>query len=437
MNNILQHIEITAKKFRETNLSSSHKLFSQELGETVAEKNLAKLLRKKFSNYITFVNPYAEKGKELGDAIVILKNKVLIFSDKSAESWSNPENFKSLEELSKKWENFYQGVKKSETQLKNAKYWMLNNINNKKLDFFLDKKCTMKIQFELDKNTEFFLITTVSGLKNTANKFLNEEVLPIDQRKKIQSNKKILSTINKFEEEHFYNTFDIVSLEKILDYLDTPVDFISYLKFRYDFFKNNTDFKLEREEQILFLYIIKDMEGNIQYEENITEVEFLNIDKKIIEKLRGIPLYDDRVKYGKQSSVIDDLIDIITYQDNHDIINNIDIEHRKKVSQWLYLNRRERIALFLDLEDLIEDSKKNKNKSVKSVKMFNGKYLMVYLFYRWDKLSDEEYLKHRRENAKKQIEDFKSKVDHPQPEMFFIYTDHPSCKLTTTIDFYE
>lgn len=440
MNDMLKYVKMTAEGFRKGNLSIPNRLFSQELGETEAEKDLAKLLRKKFSNYITFVNPHSESGKEIGDVIVILKNSILIFSDKSAESWSNPEEFNSLDQVDSKWSNFYKGIKKSEKQLKNAKKWIKENLTHNKIKFFIDKKCTQEIEFFFEEKIDFFLITTVSGLKNTAQKFLNEDgVLSIDQRENIQSNKKILSTINKFEDENFYNTFDIISLEKLLDYLDTPIDFISYLKFRYNFFLRNNNFKLEREEQILFLYIIEDMEGNIQYEENITEVDFLNMNEKIFEELKDIPFYNDRNKYGKASLIIDDLIDIVTYQHNQDVNYNTDIEHRKRVNKWISLNRRERIAIFLDLEDAINNSKNSKDKSVKSIKIFNNKYFGIYLFYRREGLSDSQYIEHRRKNAKIQVNDLKKQMNdnHNFCEVFFLYMDHPQCELTTITDFYE
>lgn len=431
MNDILKYIRYTAKNFRTSNLSHEGKLFSQELGETMAENQLAKLLREKFSNYICFINPYFEKGQELADAIVILNNNIIIFSDKSCKKFNNLDDIQSLDDLNFRWKNFYSEIKKSEKQLNIAKDRIIHRLNNYKLKFFIDKECSQDIEICFDNKINFFLISTVSGLTDISKKFLNKDgVLPIDQSEHIQNNKKTFSITNKFKNNDFYQILDIESLKLLLEYLNTPIDFISYLKFRYDFFKKNKNFKLKSEKQILFLYKINNSNYKIEYDKNIDEIDFLNLNDKQIENFKFI-------SHNKESLIVDDLIDIVAYQHSQDVDYYTDQVHRIRVNKWVSLNRMERIEISSCLKKLIQKSEQFFDKNICEISYINGKHFCIYLCYRPVSFSDQKYIEYRRKKARSIINKIKNKTKNGISEMFFIFLDHPMCELTTITDFYE
>lgn len=438
MNNVLQSIRDRAISNRTLNISQKDRKFSQENGGNNFEKKLALILREHFSNYITYINPFKKKGEELCDALLIINNDIIIFSDKGSDNFNN--NIDDQEILMKKWKNFYQGIKNSEKQLSNAKNWISENIKNNELCFFLNQECNEFCKILFTEEPNFYFVTTISGLTETAKKiFKNDGVLPIDHSE-IISNKKLFSTINKQDDNNFFHTFDIETLKQLMDYINTPTDFIQYLNYRFNFFTNNLNIKCEREDQILFLYVIKDCNYKLILDTNITEIDFLNKNPNSYQMLFDKNQYiefNDRLKYNENSKIIDDLFDNFCYQGNKSnsfqgLVNDSEEKYRQNMYSLLSLNRRERIALALDIEEVLNLALHEKQpKSSIVSKEFRGILFIVCAFYRLPNENPVTYTARRANSmewtALKNLQDGKLN----NKKALFLWLDNPRCEQTS------
>ena len=227
---------------------------------TKSEKNIIDIIRNSFCNYWTISNPYKVKGEELCDALVIFKNNIFIFSDKERNS-SEKEFSSDWEIIQKKWRNFYKSLRHSKNQLKEAKDWILSNPR----EIYFDNMCEDKIPIylQIDENTKFFLITTVSNWKDVANFYLkNDGFLKINTSSKRSPEHKTLILNNIYDNltNNFYHMIDDTFFEILLKEIDTIPDLIKYLIEKEDFFinshKNNINIESNSELLLLGQYLL-------------------------------------------------------------------------------------------------------------------------------------------------------------------------------------
>lgn len=432
---IIQSIKERANQNRIKNISNKNRIFSKESGENKFEENLAKILKPIFSEYMVFINPHREKGYELCDALIIFKNYILIFSDKGTD------NFNDLSDkiIEKTWKNYYDTLKKSEQQLLEAKTWIEKNIIDTRLSFFVDKECSQVLNISVSENPVFFLISSLSGLSQVGVEMCNNDgTLPIDHSNK-QNNKKLFSTINKIVDNNFIHAFDINSLMQIFSYLDTPFDFINYLIYRERILKQEQNFILQREDQILFLYALQDCElGTITYD--INEIDFLTKNPNLYKELDNIDFFQTRIMYGQKSKLIDDLLTNFAYEGNQsnsglNIENDNDEQYRINFTYFLELNRRERIALYLDLIQVLDEAKLKKSSSLYQG-IFKKCFFLVSSFYRKPEENATEYRNRRVRSALNAIKKLSNKNDLNIDRAIILFLDHPLCIATHSEDLF-
>lgn len=432
---IVQSIIDRANKNRLKNTSVENRIFSQEKGETKHEEHLAKILKPIFSEYLVFTNPHKYKGHELCDALVIFKNYILIFSDKGTDKF----NDLSDKVIEKAWKTHYDTLKKSENQLVEAKEWIETHITDNSLEFYVDKECNNLLKVLIPHEPIYFLVSTLSGLTDAGiNIYNNDGALPIDHSLK-QSNKKLFSTINKVINNELIHTFDMSSLMQIFKYLDTPLDFIDYLMYRKNILIQEKNFILQREDQILFLYALQDCElGTITYD--INEIDFLTKNPNLYKELDNIDFFQTRLMYGQKSKLIDDLLTNFAYEGNQsnsglNIEDDNDEQYRINFAYFLELNRRERIALYLDLMQVLDEAKLKKSSSLYQG-IFKKCFFVVSSFYRKPEENAIEYRKRRVRSASHIIKQLSNSNDLNIDKAIILFLDHPLCIATHSEDLF-
>lgn len=332
------------------------------------EKTTFEIISKIFSKYIVFANPYKERGQELCDFIAILNNKIFLFSDKGGDAFENV-SLLDNKTIEKKWKNKCNAIKKSDEQLFQAKEWIRENIKNNRLKIYNDDLCEKAVEFTFKGKPEFFLVTTLNGFSNFAKKkYLNNGSLPINMRN-IQSNKKIASIPLKKENldgNNFVHIFDIEGLKNICEWCNTPVDFMSYLKFRKIFFKTiskNIE-EIKQENNILYFYIYKDLIKKDFPTDKMEEILTSNIlenDNYIINLLKIKGFHEHLIK-KKASELFDNIISHLFYTGSNNEKNDYEneIKYRNKIYDVLFLNRKDRITIS---ECIISLEKNSRNKT--------------------------------------------------------------------------
>lgn len=223
-------------------------LKSQGLNES--ESYLVKLCQGTFLSFWSYPNLYKQVGKELCDVLVIFKEHIFVFSDKTCI-------FGKSGTISLNWERWYRhAIWNSAKQLSGAIRWLKKTPNA----VFLDAKCNMPFPFEIkvDERTRFHQIIVAHGAK-TVCKETNDGSgsLQIDTR--LVSNRENipdLFTIGRIEgSSGFIHVLDDVTLDIIMTNLDTVMDFAIYLCDKEDWINLGKNIIAYGEEDLLAYYL--------------------------------------------------------------------------------------------------------------------------------------------------------------------------------------
>ncbi|WP_081630068.1 hypothetical protein [Thiomonas sp. FB-6] len=209
-------------------------------GTTESEQVLARLARKAFLSLWSYPNVYSDEGrargkgdgKELVDLMVVFGNDVLLFSDKSC-------SFQLDVDVKVAWPRWYKrAIEKSARQLAGAEAFLKRFPGR----VFVDKSCQTKLPVAIPDASvaRYFLIAVTRGGHAAAARhfgggssgspMLNSSLVghahhhhpfevgfPLDDRR-------------------FVHVLDEVTLEALLDELDTLPDFVDYLACKERFF---------------------------------------------------------------------------------------------------------------------------------------------------------------------------------------------------------
>ena len=205
-------------------------------GVNESERILTSLCRKSFLRLWSQTNVFTDEGfkdgkgstRELCDALVIFGNEVIVFSDKHI-------TFQKTRELNVAWPRWYKrAVLDSCKQLHGAKSWLQRFPDR----VYLDARCTrpLPIAVPAGEAVRFHLVAVTRGSREATlahNDGRGWGSIQLDTS--VEGNRHLERPFLVGLPEpgkHFVHVFDEVSIELVLDELDSAADFLYYLKER-------------------------------------------------------------------------------------------------------------------------------------------------------------------------------------------------------------
>jgi hypothetical protein len=205
-------------------------------GVNDSERILTALCRKSFLRLWSQTNVFTDEGfkdgkgatKELCDALVVFGNEVIVFSDKHVI-------FQTDRDQGVAWPRWYKrAIVESCRQLHGAKSWLQRFPDRA----FLDAKCTRPLPVPIPRSSavRFHLVAVTRGSRKPALAHHGGEGLgSFSLNSAIEGNthhQEPFVVGQPISGKHFVHVFDEVSIELLLNELDTAPDFIDYLKKR-------------------------------------------------------------------------------------------------------------------------------------------------------------------------------------------------------------
>lgn len=206
---------------------------SEAVGVNESERVLTGLCRKSFLRLWAQTNVFTDEGfkagrgstKELCDALVIFGKHVLIFSDKHI-------TFQKDKALDVAWPRWYRrAVVDSIRQLHGARSWLQRFPQRA----FLDTACTRPLPVKVPSGADvtFHLVAVTRGSTAAAIKASGGEgrgTFGVNSALKGDDHLKAPFTMGTpVPDKPFVHVFDDVSIELVLEEMDTAADFIEYL----------------------------------------------------------------------------------------------------------------------------------------------------------------------------------------------------------------
>ncbi|MCG7552105.1 SEC-C metal-binding domain-containing protein [Pseudoalteromonas sp. Of11M-6] len=232
----------------------------KEDGITESERYLAKLSERTFLGLWSYPNVYTDEGfsknnegKELCDLLVVFDNKVIIFSDKDI-------NFNVNIDINIAWKRWFKkSVIKSAAQLYGAESWIRKHPKR----LYLDKKnqAQFPINISLNKLEVYLVAVTKNSIlpaKNYFSKFGEGGSGTLLQVYSINENENlnhpfVIGDLNP--EKTFIHILDEITLDLLLNELDTVSDFTRYLKEKESAIRSGFLLQVAGEEDLLAHYL--------------------------------------------------------------------------------------------------------------------------------------------------------------------------------------
>lgn len=235
-------------------------------GTTESERALTRLARKAFLTLWSYPNVYSDEGrsngkgdgKELVDLLVVFGNDVLLFSDKHC-------GFQSDVEIKIAWPRWYKrAIEKSVRQLAGAE----NFLRRFPSRVFVDKSCQTELPVRLPNpdSARYFLIAVTRGGHEAAAQYfgggssgslmLNSE---LEERGHFDQPFEIGFPLGG---RRFVHVLDEVTVDTLLEELDTVPDLVDYLSCKEKYFgANGVIMSIAGEEELLAHYMCTMDEG--------------------------------------------------------------------------------------------------------------------------------------------------------------------------------
>jgi hypothetical protein len=230
-------------------------------GTTPSERALANLARKAFLSLWSYPNVFTDEGrangkgdgKELCDLLVVFGNDVLLFSDKDCA-------FRGDIDVSVAWPRWYRSaIDKSARQLAGAEKFLKNYPKR----VYLDKGCQAPLPIELPSTdvARYYLIAVTRGSHFPARQFFGggssgSVMLLTDLVGKADHEKTPFQVGFPLESRRFVHVLDEMTVDLLLEELDTVPDLVTYLRKKEEFLQRpNTVFSVPGEEELLARYM--------------------------------------------------------------------------------------------------------------------------------------------------------------------------------------
>jgi hypothetical protein len=232
-------------------------------GATESERYLAKLARRAFLNFWSYSNPFTDEGdgKELCDFMVVFGDHIIIFSDKHCE-------FPKHDDIKVAWHRWYRSaIEKSARQLVGAASFVERFPER----IYLDSDCEHPLPIPLPSsdNRKIHLIAVTRGSAEAAKKFWknnSSSSLLINTNLTGPSHKDHPFMVGRpLNKGRFVHVLDEMTLDILLNELDTASDFAAYLTKKEEYLSSNhADFIICGEEELLasyFMHPLPDYKG--------------------------------------------------------------------------------------------------------------------------------------------------------------------------------
>lgn len=237
-------------------------------GITPSEKYLKKLCDRAFLSLWSYSGIYRNQkqgdkgdGKELCDLIVVFEEHIIIFSDKYIR-------FPKSGNIKLDWGRWYRkAIRDSAKQIYGAERWIKKFPDR----LFIDRSCNQPfpIEFPAFHKAKFHRIITVHGVAEQCKRFFNggSGSLIIDNTVKGDehyADNCLPFVVGQVDPNKGYvHIFDDVTLDIILQTLDTVTDFVNYLQ-RKEYFLSRAELSVRAtgEEDLLAFYLQRLDENN-------------------------------------------------------------------------------------------------------------------------------------------------------------------------------
>jgi hypothetical protein len=217
---------------------------------TESEAYLESLARKSFLSMWSYPNPAfrnsgsTKAGEELCDLLVLFRNNVFLFEDKSS-------SYPSGDDPDLNWSRWHRrSIEGAVRQLIRAK----KKLTQSTCEFFADLTCHTRFPLPLPNNhvSRYFLIAVTHGSGPQCRREYRRDSLTIDTRV-AQNDGDRLAVGCQFD-GYFVHILDDSTLDIVLNNRDTIVDFIHYLEQK-ETALSTTDFVIHGEENLLAHYL--------------------------------------------------------------------------------------------------------------------------------------------------------------------------------------
>jgi hypothetical protein len=237
-------------------------------GFTPAEEYLHRLCNDTFLSFWSYPNVFRDQGrtnskrniskgdgKEVCDLLVIFENHVFIFSDKNCA-------FQQDIDIELSWSRWYRNtVKEAARQLWGAERWIFEHPRN----LFIDKKCTQPFPFDIPSRDKAIVhrIVVAHGasrecirqLGGSGTLMINPSIIG-DMHIRTSNSRCLPFTIGQVDSARGYvHVFDDVSLEIVMQTLDTISDFSTYLTKKAKFITSKKLMMASGEDDLLAYYL--------------------------------------------------------------------------------------------------------------------------------------------------------------------------------------
>jgi hypothetical protein len=233
-------------------------------GVTASERALARLAKKAFLSLWSYPNLYTDRGrvngkgdgKEFCDLLVVFGNSVLLFSDKHCE-------LKDQTPIEVSWPRWYKGaIEKSVRQLAGAERFAKSSPQR----IFLDSSCKTHLPIALPDpdQARYFLIAVTRGSHAAARRFFgggSSGSLMIDTSISGPSHLGAPFRVGMPLPGRFVHVLDDVTVDLLLEELDTVPDLVSYLECKEQFLAHPGPVMVSGEEDLLARYMTTMRDG--------------------------------------------------------------------------------------------------------------------------------------------------------------------------------
>lgn len=229
-------------------------------GTTDSERALARLARKAFLSLWSYANVYSDEGrptdkgdgKELVDLLVVFGNDVLLFSDKQCE-------FQTGVDIKVGWPRWYKrAIEKSARQLSGAESFLRRFPDR----VFIDKSCQTRLPVALPdpSKARYFLIAVTRGGHDAAARHFgggSSGSLMLNSALEGDAHfERPFEVGFPLKGRRFVHVLDEMTVDALLEELDTVPDLVDYLVCKERFFGSKGVFlHIAGEEELLAQYM--------------------------------------------------------------------------------------------------------------------------------------------------------------------------------------
>ncbi len=279
-------------------------------GVTDTENALINLCKRIFSDVFIYANPYKNDrtAKEVCDVLVIFDRHIIVFFDRHREIKSNTDEKTTLVDWSR-W--LQKSINAQITTVNGVERWFRDNSSGNRL--FTDKSFTQEIILPADmQSVQIHKIIIAHGSEEACSDYYSDYYgsLIISYSAKGEQfdfNAPFYVSLDNNDPVHI---FDSSNLRIIMDYLNTPDDFIRYLVTKEDYIRTHDWISYSGEEDLLAHYLRNTNKDNHHYIGDEKDYH-LAITSGLWKDFIDAKVYESTKKANEISCFWDNLINIV------------------------------------------------------------------------------------------------------------------------------